>query len=230
MAIVLDPDNLDEPAIGPRTYALKIEVTDRYGVVATFYKFGYSSLSVKRRYAKDSGDLKITIQKIWRHATIADAKAHEERLFNRYRPTCLFNNHPLLGRTNGILLQGGNTELFLADRLNGERNVKLDYAVMWTDYTFSGHLRFSWQFLPPSMSIYSGGSSPRWLEWLTHVPDGYMLLPEESGLKGRLIFAREYYLFHAEDFAASNKKREAYQDQAVWCTTFAEALRRARCG
>lgn len=44
-----------------------------------------------------------------------------------------------------------------------------------------------------------------------------------SSAKNKLIFVRQNYLFDFQDFAASNKKREEYQEQAQWVTTFDQA-------
>lgn len=227
MTTIIDPLKQDIEPSSPRTYALKIEYIEEDDVVATFYKFGHTKLSVKKRFSKDSEKIRITIQKIWQHHTIEDAKKHEEYLFERYRPSRIFDNDPILGKTQGILLAGGNTELFLSNRLEGEKDIKLPYAIMMVDGSFHGHLNFFWQYLPPNRSLYSGRDNPKWLDWLSYVPENYLLLPEESHKKKKLVFVREHYLFEGDYFAASNRKRASLQEEAIYCDTFSEALKKA---
>lgn len=226
MATVVDPEQLDTRDRYPRTYALRVEAVDPvYGdAVATFYKFGMSGMSIAARFRREPADIRITILKLWRHETTDDAKKHEAGLFKRYRPTCLFEGFPPCPPGNGPLSSAkGNTELFLANRLHGEKDIKLAVATFWEDYTFNGHFRFTRAYLPPELTIYKGRGSPGWLDWLREVPDEYMFLPDESRIRNKLIFVRENYLFDFQDFAAGNRKREEFQEQALRVHYFDQA-------
>ena len=226
MAEVLDPEQLDTKDRYPRTYALKLELMcPTYKTVdATFYKFGLSGMSVASRFRREPPNLRITIMKVWKHETTAEAKAHEAKLFKRYRPTCLFDAWPPCPANLGPLSSArGNTELFLANRLNGDKDIKLAHATFWEDYAFSGHIGYKRAYVPSDIPLYHGKGHPGWLDWLRDVPDGYVFLPQVSSAKNKLIFVRQNYLFDFQDFAASDKKREEYRDQAEWVTTFDQA-------
>jgi len=224
MALVIDPKQLDKESSAPRTYAIQIQLLDSDSkVLSTFYKFGYAQTSVSKRFIKEPKSTRINILNIWFHTSIDEAKEHEQSLFLKYKPTLIFDGFPPCQPKNGPLFYGGNTELFLANRIDGEKNINTPSAVFWVDYSFFGHMKFTRTYLPNNYSIYSGDDYPDWLEWLNSVPYEYLFLPEESISKKRLIFVEENYLHEFQDFASSKRKRIEFQDQAIWCSTFKEA-------
>lgn len=243
MATIFDPDKRDKKENGPRTYAIKIEIFDldfeEDTPVATFYKFGYATTSISKRFSKEKSDILITILEIWFHETLEQARSHEEFLIKKYRPTLLFWGFPPCSPQNGPLsLSKGNSELFLANRIRKEPDIKLPKAEFWEDYTFSGHFRYERCYFPEfhekhtydhgyltrKIEIYKGFDVPGWLKWLQAVPEEYIFLPHESQSKNKLIFVRENYLFRFEDFWGSKRKREELQNQAKHVSTFEEAL------
>lgn len=229
MATVVDPEGLDFNSSGPRTYYLKIEVDCPYSGLggSCFFKFGLTNRPIKKRFSGESPDLKITVLQIWRHESAADAKVHEEKLFKRYNPTRLFWGFPPCPPANGPLsVARGNTELFLADRVNGQKDVKLPHATFIDDYTFSGH--FSWKraYVAHRHSHFRHGQfPPAWLDWLSSPNEGYSLLPLESMAKSRLIFIRDDYLNTEDYHHGSKRKWGEWIEQARWVGSFEAAER-----
>lgn len=93
----------------PKTYDLLIENGDY-----SYWKFGSTSRTLKKRFAREPSDTKITIRRLWRHKSILRAESHERGLFRKHK-----GDRPFIGKM-GPLIGGGNTEVYSHDVAMGE--------------------------------------------------------------------------------------------------------------
>lgn len=110
MATIINNSGVEQNSKGFHTYYIKIEKDG-----ATYYKLGYATGTIKKRYGKEPPEVRITILKLWVHTTENKMWAHEAKLFKQYK-----GDRPFIGRCSPLLFAKGSTEVYSHDVMGGE--------------------------------------------------------------------------------------------------------------